>query len=221
MTRAVIFDVDGTLVDTVDFHAEAWKRALANFGHEVSLPNLRSQIGKGGDQFLPMFVSGDEIEAHGAEIENYRASLFKREYLPKIRGFPCVRELFLKLRADGLKTALASSAKGNELADYKKAADIQDLVDTETSSDDAERSKPYPDIFAEALRQLDLSPTDAIVVGDTPYDAEAATRAGLRMIALRSGGFPDDVLLSAGAAEIYDDCAHLLRDLDRSAICAS
>jgi phosphoglycolate phosphatase-like HAD superfamily hydrolase len=219
MTRAVIFDVDGTLVDTVDFHAEAWQRALSRFGHDVPYQEVRSQIGKGGDQFLPEFVPKAEIDACGIEIEDFRTALFAREYMPLVRGFPCVRELFVELRNSGLKTALASSAKGEELIAYKKAAGIEDLVDTETSSDDAERSKPYPDIFRAALERLHLQPDEAIVVGDTPWDAKAARGAGLRMIGLRSGGFPDDALLSAGAMEIYDDCADLLRQLDRSAIC--
>lgn len=218
MNRAVIFDVDGTLVDTVDFHAEAWQRALAHFGYDVAFGDVRSQIGKGGDQFLPMFLPEEEIENSGPAIEHYRTELFGREYMPRVRGFPCVRELFIELRNAGLRTSLASSAKGEELTGYKKAADIEDLVDTETSSDDAERSKPYPDIFLAALDRLQLHAADAVVVGDTPFDAQAAGLAGLRMIGLRCGGFPDEGLRSAGAIEVYDDCADLLRNLRASAI---
>jgi HAD superfamily hydrolase (TIGR01509 family) len=216
----VIFDVDGTLVDTVDFHAEAWQRALSQFGFEVPYESVRSQIGKGGDQFLPVFLSEDEIDAFGDQIQQLRAQLFRNEYMPRIRSFPCVRELFIALRDAGWRTSLASSAKGIELEGYKQAANIADLVDTETSSDDAEHSKPFPDIFLAALDKLKLSAGDAIVVGDTPFDAQAAKGAGIRMIGVRCGGFTDESLLKAGAAELFDDCAHLLRALDTSSICA-
>lgn len=209
MIGAVIFDVDGTLVDSVDLHAEAWQRAFRKFGKEVPFEKIRFQIGKGSDEFLPEFWSAEEVEKLGKAIEEYRGELFEKEYLPRVRGFPKVRELFLHLRACGQKFALASSAKGTELQGYKKAAGIEDLIERETSSDDAERSKPNPDIFEAALEKLEHPRAEeTLVVGDTPWDIEAARKAGLRTIAVRCGGFKDEDL--RGAMAIFDDPADLL-----------
>jgi len=154
LIKAVIFDIDGTLVDSVDLHAKAWQEALAHFGHEVAFADVRAQIGKGGDQLMPVFLSQEELDRRKDAIEVYRSNLFKTRYLPEVRAFPAVRELFERILANGQQTALASSAKADELATYKKIAGIADLVDEETSSDDAERSKPHPDIFEVALSRL-------------------------------------------------------------------
>ncbi|MDR4305033.1 HAD family hydrolase [Chelatococcus sambhunathii] len=211
--RAVIFDVDGTLVDTVDPHAESWRRAFAAFGRQFGFDEIRRQIGKGGDQLLPVFLSEREVEEEGDRIEAFRADFFKREFLPNVHGFPKVRELFDRLIADGKTIALGSSAKGEELDAYKAAAGIEDLRLVEVSSDDAERSKPHPDIFQAALDRLSLPAADVIVVGDTPYDAEAAAKAGIRMVAVRCGGFDEATLRQAGALEVYDDPGHILASL--------
>ena len=138
MIKAVIFDVDGTLVDSVDLHARAWQEAFRRFGEEIPYERVRHQIGKGGDQLMPVFLSKEELGEFGEELEKYRGELFKREYLPEVKGFPGVRELFQRVKAEGLKVALASSAKGDELKTYKKLARIEDLVEEETSADDAE-----------------------------------------------------------------------------------
>src|SRR5690349_5774703 len=143
-----LFDVDGTLVDSVDLHARAWQEALQHFGHRVAFEQIRAQIGKGGDQLLPVFLAEDELGRRGEVIEEYRGDLYKRKYLKRVRAFPRVRELFQALLRRGARIALASSAKGGELATYKEIARIDDLVEAETSADDAERSKPHPDIFA-------------------------------------------------------------------------
>jgi len=215
--KAVIFDVDGTLVDSVDLHARAWQEALAHFGKRVDYERVRYQIGKGGDQLMPVFLSESELEEFGEELEKYRGELFKREYLPRVEGFPAVRELFERVRREGLRIALASSAKGDELKVYKKIARIEDLVEEETSADDAERSKPHPDIFEAALGRLaDTRPSEAVVVGDTPYDAEAAGKAGLRTLGLLCGGFPEEDLRAAGCERIYRDAADLLANYDSS-----
>ena len=217
MIKAVIFDVDGTLVDSVDLHARAWQEALAHFGKHFDFERVRYQIGKGGDQLMPVFLSEQELEEFGEELEKYRGDLFKREYLLKVKGFPGVRELFQRVRREGLQIALASSAKGDELKTYKKLARIEDLVEEETSSDDAERSKPHPDIFEAALEKLeDVRPSEAVVVGDTPYDAEAAGKAGLKTIGLLAGGFPEEDLRAAGCVRIYKDAADLLANYDAS-----
>jgi HAD superfamily hydrolase (TIGR01509 family) len=220
MIRAAIFDVDGTLVDTVDFHAEAWQRAFQHFGKEVAFADVRAQIGKGGDQLMPVFLSKEEIEERGEEISKWRTELFAKEYMPRVQGFPKVRELFQELLANGLRIALASSAIGKELQTYEDRAEIADLIDTETSKDDAEKSKPHPDIFEAALDRLgNLPPEQAIVIGDTPYDIEAAAKAGLQTIAVRCGGFPEETL--QGAVAIYDDPADLLARLAGSPLISS
>ena len=219
MIEAVIFDVDGTLVDTVDQHAKAWQRTFAHFGYDIDFKAIRSQIGKGGDQLMPVFLPKEDVERHGQEIEKYRLELFKRDYLPHVRGFPKVRELFERIVGEDKRIALASSAKGEELDAYKKAANIADLVHEETSSDDAERSKPHPDIFQAALERLKLRPERALVVGDSPYDAEAAGKAGLKTIAVLCGGFAEADLRDAGAAQIFRDPADLLANFGRSLIC--
>ncbi len=217
MIKAVIFDVDGTLVDSVDLHARAWQEAFAHFGKQFDFERVRSQIGKGGDQLMPVFLSKEELDEFGEELEEYRGELFKREYLPRVKAFPAVRELFQRVKHEGLQIALASSAKADELKTYKKIARIEDLVEEETSSDDAEKSKPHPDIFEAALERLgDTRPSEAVVVGDTPYDAEAAGKAGLRTVGLLSGGFPEEDLRAAGCARIYRDAADLLANYDTS-----
>src|ERR1044072_5487803 len=136
--KAVIFDVDGTLVDSVDLHARAWQEAFAHFGKQFDFERVRSQIGKGGDQLMPVFLSKEELDEFGEELEEYRGELFKREYLSRVKAFPAVRELFQRVKDEGLSIALASSAKDEELKAYKKIADIEDLVEEETSSADAE-----------------------------------------------------------------------------------
>src|SRR6478672_966113 len=146
MIEAVIFDVDGTLIDTVDFHAEAWQKAFAEFGHQIDFQAIRSQIGKGGDTLMPEFLSEKQINEYGKKIEKRRGEIFKQEFMPQVKPFPKVRELFEKILSDGKKIALASSAKEEEVEEYKEIANISDLIKAETSTDDAEKSKPHPDI---------------------------------------------------------------------------
>ncbi|MGB7923922.1 MAG: HAD family hydrolase [Pyrinomonadaceae bacterium] len=219
MIKAVIFDIDGTLVDSVDLHAQAWKEAFKQYGKDIPFQQIRHQIGKGGDQLMPVFFSHEELDEFGEEMEEHRSKLFKREFLPRVRPFPMVRELFERIRADDKRIALASSAKEEELAAYKKVARIEDLVEEETSADDAERSKPHPDIFEAALAQLgDISNKEAVVIGDTPYDAEAAGKLRLRTLGVLCGGFPERELRAAGCMDIYDDPADLLARYDESVI---
>src|SRR5260221_12397283 len=120
MIKAAIFDVDGTLVDTNDFHASAWKMAFAHFGKEVPFAAIREQVGKGSDQLLPVFFSQEELRRFGKEMEEFRAELFKREYQPQARPFPDVRLLFERIKQDGKRIALATSAKDYELQGYTK-----------------------------------------------------------------------------------------------------
>jgi HAD superfamily hydrolase (TIGR01549 family) len=217
MLKAVIFDIDGTLVDSVDLHARAWQEAFRHFGREIPYEEVRHQIGKGGDQLMPVFFSKEELADFGEEMEKYRGDLYKREYMPRVRAFPKVRELFERIRRDGKHIALASSAKEEELKVYKEIANISDLVEEQTSADDADKSKPHPDIFQAALAQLgDVTPATAIVIGDTPYDAEAAAKADLRTVGVLCGGFPEAELHAAGCIAIFQDPADLLARYDDS-----
>ena len=219
MVKAVIFDIDGTLVDSVDLHARAWQEAFRKYGHEVAFGNVRQQIGKGGDQLLPVFLTPEQQKEYGKQLEEYRSQIWKSKYMHLVRPFPRVRELVQRILDDRKQVALASSAKADELEFYKRVAHIDDLIKKETSSDDAQRSKPYPDIFQAAMAKLHgVSAAEAMVIGDSPYDAQAAGKIGIRSIGVRSGGFPDDQLRLAGYIAIYDDCADLLENYDESAL---
>jgi HAD superfamily hydrolase (TIGR01549 family) len=211
MIRAVIFDIDGTMVDSVDAHAEAWQRALASFGHYVAFDKIRSQIGKGGDQLLPVFLSQQEVAERGKEIEEFRADLFKREYISRVLPFPHVRELFVRIKRDDRSIILASSAKADEVEFYKHLCLVENLVDGQTSADDAAKSKQHPDIFEAALDLLQgIGAEETLVVGDSPYDAEAARKAHLSTLGVLCGGFPEEDLLAAGCIAVYVDPADLL-----------
>ncbi len=219
MIKTVIFDVDGTLVDTVDMHAEAWQRALKEYGKEVEFTAVRTQIGKGGDQLLPVFLSREELDQFGEELEKRRGEIFKQEYLPKTKAFPRVRDLVARIQQDGKRVVLASSAKQDELDHFKKVTNIADLLEGETSADDAEKSKPEPDIFLAAIKEGgNPEPREAIVVGDTPYDAIAAAKANLKTIGVLCGGFPEQGLKDAGCVAIYKDPADLLARYEESPI---
>ena len=215
--KAVLFDVDGTLIDTVDLHAQAWVEALRHFDVETTFEDMRLQIGKGGDQLLQGLLPPGRIEDEADKIQSFRSELFKRNYLPQARAFPGVRELFEQIRSRGQRIVLASSGKAEEVEAYKEIAGIADLIDDATSSDDAERSKPFPDIFRAAFNKLGLlSATEAMVVGDTPYDAEAARQAGLASVGVLCGGFAEDVLRASGCVAVYRDPQHLAEAYDTS-----
>ena len=221
--QAVLFDVDGTLIDSVDLHARAWQDAFAHFGKRITFEEVRAQIGKGGDQLMPVFLSQDELARIGRELERYRAELYQREYLKRVRPSPGVRELFEELLRRGVRIALASSAKSEELELYKRLCRIDDLVQAETSADDAERSKPHPDIFQAALKRLgkDVELRRTFVVGDSPWDAIAAHRLGVRAIGVLCGGFAEADLRRAGCIAIYRDPEDLRMRLDQSPLALS
>lgn len=220
MPQAMIFDVDGTLIDSVDLHARAWHDVFAEFGFDIDAQRIRGQIGKGGDQLMPVFLSQQEIDEKGKAIDQRRSELYKERYLKDVTAFPEVRALFQELLSRGKRIALASSSKQDELEIYKRIANITDLVEANTTSDDAEQSKPHPDIFEAALQRLPgVAASDIMVVGDTPYDAEAAAKAGLRTVGLLCGGFPEADLRAAGCVAIYRDPADLLAHLDDPVLC--
>lgn len=217
MPLAVIFDIDGTLVDSVDLHAQAWKESFRHFGYDFDLGEIRHQIGKGSDKLIPHFLSPKEVSHIGDELDHFRSKLWKSKYLRKVKPFPKVRELFERILKDGKRIVLASSAKGDELETYKEIAGIADLVDEQTSSDDVKNSKPDPDIVHAAMQKLGgADPQQVIMVGDTPYDVEAARKAGVATIAVLCGGFPEMELHGAGAVAIYHDPADLLDHYEES-----
>ena len=212
--KAVLFDVDGTLVDSNDAHAQAWVDAFAAFGITVEFARVRRSIGMGGDKLMPA-VSGIEEESPlGEQIGQRRAELFKSSFLPRIRPFPDAARLVAALKDQGLTVVAASSAAKDELGKLLAIAGADALMDAKTSSDDAEESKPAPDIIEAALKRAGAKAKDAMMIGDTPYDLEASRRAGVPMIAFRSGGWSDADL--AGAIAIYDGPADLLHQLAQS-----
>lgn len=225
MIEAVIFDIDGTLVDTVDFHAQSWDRTFQHFGHQIPYEQIRAQIGKGSDKLMPVFFSLEELNesddgqssTFGERMRDYRRELYKREYHSRIKAFPQVRELFKRIKADGKRVALASSATKDDVATYKQIMDVEDLIDAATTTSEVESSKPEPDVFFVTLDKLGgIAPNNVIVVGDTPYDAEAAGKANLRTIGVLSGGFPEENLRQAGCIAIYQNIADLLSHYDES-----
>lgn len=211
--RAWLFDVDGTLVDTNDLHAAAWREAFLHFGHDIALDAIRWQVGKGGDNLVPSLLP-DLGDAEQKALEAWRGDLFKRCYLPSAVPFEGVRGLFERLVADGAKVVLASSSSEEEVAYYLGLVGAEDLVTASTSKDDAESSKPCPDIFEAALARLRLPPEEALVVGDSVWDMKAAARTGVGAIGFRCGGFPDEALLEAGARALFDGPADLLARYD-------
>ena len=219
MPSAILFDIDGTLVDSVDLHAEAWRQAFQRFGRDVPFDEVRSQIGQGGDQLIPVFFTEEEARSFGQELDAFRGELYRSRFLPRVRPFAKVRELFEALAGRGKRLAVASSAKGEELATYLRLTGIDGLLEGKTSADDADRSKPHPDIFAAALERVGSPPaSDAVVVGDTPWDAEAASRAGMPTVGVLCGGFPEAELRRAGCVEVWRDPGDLLANLDRSVL---
>ena len=214
--RGIILDIDGTLVDSNDAHAKAWVEAFAEHHIHVAFEQVRPLIGMGGDKLLPKVANVSEDTPLGKAIGERRGEIFKTRYLPHIKAFPSTRELLLRVRDDGLKLAVASSAKEEELKPLLKIAGIEDLIEEKTSSDDADHSTPDPDIVKAALDGAGLAADEALMLGDTPYDIESASRAGVKVIAFRSGGWDDAHL--AEAIAIYDDPGDLLAHYDESPI---
>lgn len=212
--RGVILDVDGTLVDSNDAHAQAWANTLQAHGYDAPVYTIRPLIGMGSDKLLPE-VSGVELDSkEGKRLSKARGDHFKQNYLPKLQPFPQVKPLIDQMRAGGLKLFVASSAEKGDLKELLKIAKAEDLIDDATSTEEVEESKPDPDVVHAALEELGLPADQVVMIGDTPYDVEAAGRAGVAVIAVRCGGWNDEAL--KGAIAIYDDPADLLAHYDQS-----
>lgn len=220
--QGVLLDVDGTLVSSNDAHAQAWVDAFTEFGYEVPFEKVRPLIGMGGDQVIPKLVPElNDEEGDGKAISSRRKELIINEYGPKLKATQGARDLILKMQEAGLKLIIASSAKSEELKILLKAAQLDDLLQENeaTTSDDAEASKPAPDIVEVALSKIKLSPSEVVMLADTPYDIQSAGGAEVGVIALRSGGFDDSQLTDALA--IYDSPADLLAHYDQSPLAKS
>lgn len=213
-----VFDIDGTLVDSNDLHVESWDRAFRHFGKPFPIEALREQIGKGTDQYLPEFLTPEEIRRFGQQLDEYRSKIFREDYLHKVKPFPEVKRLFERIRNDGKKIVLASSGKQKDTDYYIDLLKIKKLIDGCVSGDEAGRSKPAPDIFLESIGKFQLSRNATLVVGDTRWDVIAAARAGLRTIGVTSGGTDANILRAAGAIAVYQDPADLLANYKR-AVC--
>jgi HAD superfamily hydrolase (TIGR01509 family) len=219
MLKAVLCDIDGTLVDSNAQHAEAWRLTFAHFGIEVKFEDVLRQIGKGADQLLPEFVPARDLPRLEKPLKEYRKDLFHREFFDKLKAFPGSRELLERMRGSGLRVAVASSSNKEDLGRLKEIAGISDLVEKETSASDADKSKPEPDIFQATLERLRIEPEQSIALGDTRWDVEAAAKAGVSTIAVTSGGaWTAEELRVAGAIEIYKDVADLTAQFDSSAL---
>lgn len=211
----VILDMDGTLVLSNDAHAQAWVEAFAAYGYEIKFEQVRPLIGMGGDQVIPRLVPElNGKEGVGKQIADRRKELILDKFGPRLSPTKGARELVQKMQREGLQLIIASSATEQEMGILLKVAQVDDLLQEFTTSSDAEESKPAPDIVEAALKQAQLSADRTVMLGDTPYDVESAARAGVGLIAFRTGGFSDEQL--SGAIAIYDDPADLLDQYDRS-----
>jgi HAD superfamily hydrolase (TIGR01509 family) len=214
MLRAVLLDVDGTLVDSNDAHAKAWVDAFAEFGHPVTFERVRPLIGMGGDKLMPEVVAIGAESPAGKPIAKRRSDIFRERYLPNLKPFPRVKELLQRMRSEGLELVIATSAKKQELEPLLEICGASTLITGKVSSDDAEESKPDGDIVAAALARAGVAANEALMLGDTPYDVEAAERVQVGTVALRSGGWDDAAL--GHALVIYTDVSDLLERYNES-----
>jgi HAD superfamily hydrolase (TIGR01509 family) len=216
--RAVLLDMDGTLIDSNAAHVHAWVEVLKEYGHEVSEKDVWPLVGMGGDNLLPAAVDIQKDSEEGKKISERRGEIFRERYLPHLKPFPEVRPLLERMRGDGLRLMVASSSPKDELQKSLEIAGVADLVEGFTSASDAGRSKPDPDVVAAALDRLGLPAAEVVMLGDTPYDIQAAGKVGVGVIAFRCGGFRDEDL--RGALALYDGATDLLARYDESPLAA-
>ena len=206
--RTLLFDVDGTLIDSNGAHAEAWTTALREYGVDVNVDQIRRMIGMGGDKILPAIAHVSEDSDQGKSITQRKKRIFN-SLLPSLQPTPGARSLVEYLRDQHVDLVIATSADDREMAALLRRAGVADLIPERTSKDDAQASKPDPDIVHAALVRSNARPKYTALIGDTPYDIEAADRAGIDAIALRCGGYWPDASLR-GAVKILDDPQALL-----------
>ena len=212
--RGVILDVDGTLVDSNDAHANAWVEAFAEAGITVAFSKIRRLIGMGGDKLVPAACGIEEDSPEGEKVSKCRGEIFKERYLPTLQAFPGAPDLLQRMHQDGLKLVVASSAKPDELKTLPRICGGDKVIESTTSSDDAAQSKPDPDIVLAAIEKIKLPHSELLMLGDTPYDIEAGRKAGIHIVALRCGGWSDANL--GNSLAVYDSPADLLAHYDAS-----
>lgn len=212
--RAALLDVDGTLIDSNDAHAQAWVDMGREFGYDIPFGRVRRLIGMGGDKVLPELTGLEEDTEKGTKMKERRGEIFRERYLPTLKPFPGARALLERMRDEGLTIVVATSASKEDMGPLLKQAGIHDLVEEKTSSSDADHSKPDPDIVQAALESAGCRPEEAVMLGDTPYDVTASGRAGVRCVGLECGGWSADELREAVA--VYADPSDLLSRYDES-----
>jgi phosphoglycolate phosphatase-like HAD superfamily hydrolase len=214
--KAVFFDIDGTLVDSNQFHVMAWDEAFRDSGFAVGREQIRGHIGKGADQLIPALIP-DMGQQMQETITERHGELFRTRYLDAVKAFPHASDLIGMLHAKGKQIVLASSAEKPEVEHYVRLLKVEAMLTGTVSSDDVEHSKPAGDIFAAALAQVfPMAASETFAIGDTPYDVEAALRSDVKTIALRSGGFSEEILADAGAPYIYASVKELFDQFDSS-----
>lgn len=214
-----ILDLDGTLVDSNEAHAWAWWEALRRSGFEVPYLNVRSCIGMGADELIPSLIGLTSQSMEGAAVKTMHRVLFLHRAVEHIRPFPYAYELVARMRADGLRPVVASSASGDELAAVLRVTGLHRVLPFATTSSEVERSKPEPDVVAAALERADCPPDRAIVLGDTPYDLASARAAGVGFVGVRTGGW--NFRWARGVLGIYDSVEHLFHEYGDSPFAAS
>ena len=208
---AAILDVDGTLVDTNYHHAIAWYRAFRQHGIVLPVWRIHRHVGMGGDQLVPALAGEDVAESQGDDIRAAEKALYLA-LIEEVEAFPSARKLILELKERGHTVVLASSAKANELEHYLDLLDARELADGWTTSADVEATKPAPDLVHAALEKAGGG--DAVMVGDSTWDCEAARRAGVETLALLTGGFSEEELREAGAIVVFESLEDLIARLD-------
>lgn len=213
MVKAILFDIDGTLLDSNDAHAESFVEAFKKFDKTVSFIELKWLIGMGADMILEKYLSKNEINKFGKDLLDYRKKIFLEKYLPKIKTISGVKQLFEKLHSDEFLITLASSASDEELEKYKNKLKISRFLSEETTADDADEAKPEPDIFLAALKKLNgVRKNESLIIGDTPYDAEAATKAKIKIIGVKSGGWSEEKLKAKGCFKVFENLEDILKN---------
>jgi HAD superfamily hydrolase (TIGR01509 family) len=208
-----ILDIDGTLVDTNYQHTIAWARALRRHDLDVALWRIHRHIGMGGDQVVSS-LCGEEAEAtHGDSIRDAEGEEYAR-LIGEVRPMHGSRDLIAELKRRGHTVVLASSAKEDEVDAYLDLLDARDLADAWTTSADVESTKPAPDLVHAALERAGADQSDAVMIGDTPWDVKAAAEAGVETIAVVTGGFSEQELTDAGAVAVFESVAELCEHLD-------
>lgn len=211
----VLFDVDGTLVDTTYLHTVAWWEALHGYGHDVPMARIHRAVGMGSDKLLGHLLGAGRDKGRDEALRDAHLTRY-RTYWERLRPLPGAVDLLRAVAGRGLRVVLASSATAEELAVLRRALGADDAIDEATSASDAEASKPDPDILAVAMRRGGLEPDRALLVGDSVWDVAAARRAGLDCVGVTCGGTTAAELRDAGAVQTYDDPAALCAALDSS-----